>query len=146
MSCVLPVLGPLLLLNPFSNFWPKINASFFKISSGLLTRLHQLNYPRATSNSLRLSKTWTPHRSPWPTFLPFLISSPCHPCHPSPTRSSYSSLTFSPYPKSKDWKSLLTESFYTPPVKNSKAMAPHSSTLAWKIPWMEEPGALQSMG
>ena len=26
-----------------------------------------------------------------------------------------------------------------------KAMAPHSSTLAWKIPWMEEPGGLQSM-
>ena len=27
-----------------------------------------------------------------------------------------------------------------------KAMAPHSSTLDWKIPWMEEPGGLQSMG
>ena len=27
-----------------------------------------------------------------------------------------------------------------------KAMAPHSSTLAWKIPWMEEPSRLQSMG
>ena len=27
-----------------------------------------------------------------------------------------------------------------------KAMAPHSSTLAWKIPWAEEPGGLQSMG
>ena len=27
-----------------------------------------------------------------------------------------------------------------------KEMAPHSSTLAWKIPWMEEPGGLQSMG
>src|SRR5574337_925200 len=27
-----------------------------------------------------------------------------------------------------------------------KAMAPHSSTFAWKIPWMEEPGRLQSMG
>ena len=27
-----------------------------------------------------------------------------------------------------------------------KAMAPHSSVLAWKIPWMEEPGRLQSMG
>ena len=27
-----------------------------------------------------------------------------------------------------------------------KAMAPHSSTLAWKIPWMEEPGRLPSMG
>ena len=25
-------------------------------------------------------------------------------------------------------------------------MAPHSSTLAWKIPWMEEPGRLQTMG
>ena len=27
-----------------------------------------------------------------------------------------------------------------------KAMAPHSSTLAWEIPWTEEPGRLQSMG
>ena len=27
-----------------------------------------------------------------------------------------------------------------------KAMAPHSSTLAWKIPWKEDPGRLQSMG
>ena len=31
-------------------------------------------------------------------------------------------------------------------VLSEKAMAPHSSTLAWKIPWMEEPGRLQSMG
>ena len=29
---------------------------------------------------------------------------------------------------------------------SEKAMAPHSSTLAWKIPWAEEPGRLQSMG
>ena len=27
-----------------------------------------------------------------------------------------------------------------------QAMAPHSSTLAWKIPWTEEPGRLQPMG
>ena len=27
-----------------------------------------------------------------------------------------------------------------------KEMAPHSSTLPWKIPWTEEPGKLQSMG
>ena len=27
-----------------------------------------------------------------------------------------------------------------------KAMATHSSTLAWRIPWMEEPGRLQSVG
>ena len=31
-------------------------------------------------------------------------------------------------------------------VKAIEATAPHSSTLAWKIPWMEEPGGLQSMG
>ena len=31
-------------------------------------------------------------------------------------------------------------------AQSVKAMAPHSSTLAWKIPWAEEPGRLQSMG
>ena len=31
-------------------------------------------------------------------------------------------------------------------VTTEKAMAPRSSTLAWKIPWTEEPGRLQSMG
>ena len=31
-------------------------------------------------------------------------------------------------------------------ISKMKAMAPHSSTLAWKIPWMEEPVRLQSMG
>ena len=41
--------------------------------------------------------------------------------------------------------SILTFSIFS--CNNSeKAMAPHSSTLAWKIPWMEEPGGLQSMG
>ena len=33
-----------------------------------------------------------------------------------------------------------------PFLRLEKAMAPHSSTLAWKIPWTEEPGRLQSMG
>ena len=32
------------------------------------------------------------------------------------------------------------------PLTMEKAMATHSSTLAWKIPWTEEPGGLQSMG
>ena len=31
-------------------------------------------------------------------------------------------------------------------VVAEKAMASHSSNLAWKIPWMEKPGGLQSMG
>ena len=29
---------------------------------------------------------------------------------------------------------------------SEKVMAPHSSILAWKIPWTEDPGRLQSMG
>ena len=32
------------------------------------------------------------------------------------------------------------------PSEAEKAMAPHSSTIAWRIPWTEEPGGLQSMG
>ena len=31
-------------------------------------------------------------------------------------------------------------------TNSEKAMAPHSSTLAWKLPWTEEPSRLQSMG
>ena len=31
-------------------------------------------------------------------------------------------------------------------LRLEKAVAPHSSSLAWKIPWMEEPGRLQSIG
>ena len=43
--------------------------------------------------------------------------------------------------------SLLLSLKYTFLEKiTEKAMAPHSSTLAWKIPWTEEPGRLQSMG
>ena len=30
--------------------------------------------------------------------------------------------------------------YIVPNIKKEKAMAPHSSTLAWKIPWTEEPG------
>ena len=37
--------------------------------------------------------------------------------------------------RSLDWENSL-----------EKEMATHSSTLAWKIPWNEEPGSLQSMG
>ena len=43
----------------------------------------------------------------------------------------------------QDWEKSI---YFTPPQPSEKAMAPHSSTSAWKIPWMEEPGRLQSMG
>ena len=43
--------------------------------------------------------------------------------------------------------SLLLLLFFAWSIKTlEKAMAPHSSTLAWKIPWTEEPGRLLSMG
>ena len=42
------------------------------------------------------------------------------------------------------WLSILNRAVCTCP--SEKAMAPHSSTLAWKIPWTEEPGRLQSIG
>ena len=45
--------------------------------------------------------------------------------------------------KKPDCKNLHIHVLDSEPVK---AMAPHSSTLAWKIPWMEEPGRLQTMG
>ena len=35
---------------------------------------------------------------------------------------------------------------YSALFRSEKALAPHSSILAWKIPWTEEPGGLQSMG
>ena len=41
------------------------------------------------------------------------------------------------------WKAAL---ICNSSVYLEKAMAPHSSTLAWKIPWTEEAGGLQSMG
>ena len=45
----------------------------------------------------------------------------------------------------------ISDEYWSPSGKvcllnTEKAMAPHSSTLAWKIPWTEEPGRLQSMG
>ena len=41
---------------------------------------------------------------------------------------------------------FIVDNFKHVEVGAEKAMAPHSSTLVWKIPWMEEPGGLQSMG
>jgi len=50
-----------------------------------------------------------------------------------------------PQPKDKDWLNGYKNK--TPIYAVSeRAMAPHSSTLAWKIPWTEGTGGLQSMG
>ena len=47
--------------------------------------------------------------------------------------------------KSRTLSDWVTELKWTEWLMPEKAMAPHSSTLAWKIPWTEEPGRLQSM-
>ena len=41
---------------------------------------------------------------------------------------------------------VCKRSFQKPQLLTEKAMTPHSSTLAWKIPWTEEPGGMQSRG
>ena len=68
-----------------------------------------------------------------------------------------------PYPSGKDYAYLLTSGLpwwlrHLPAMRETwvrslgqedpleKEMATHSSTLAWKIPWTEEPGMLQSVG
>ena len=57
-------------------------------------------------------------------------------------------LVFIPIPKkgnAKECSNYCTITLIAHASKE-KTMASHSSTLAWKIPWMEEPGGLQSMG
>ena len=51
-------------------------------------------------------------------------------------------LGFDPCVKKIPWK----RKWHPLSILAEKAMAPHSGTLAWKIPWTEEPGRLQSMG
>ena len=64
---------------------------------------------------------WTSLPFPFPSHPSRLIQNPC--------------LSFLSHTANSCWLSIL-----------QKAMAPHSSTLAWKIPWTEEPERLQSMG
>ena len=54
----------------------------------------------------------------------------------------------SPTPQFKSINSSVLSFLYNPTLTSilEKEMATHSSTLAWKIPWTEEPGRLQSMG
>ena len=44
------------------------------------------------------------------------------------------------------WDEFWSGPVFVVVAATEKAMAPHSSTLAWKIPWMEEPGGLPSTG
>ena len=50
-----------------------------------------------------------------------------------------------PFPEATYWQRSMSV-YYSLGEQSEKAMATYSSTLAWKIPWTEEPGGLQSMG
>ena len=63
-------------------------------------------------------------------------------CFPCIGRQTLHHWTTSEVPK----YTLIHPWFFYSPLVMEKAMAPHSSTLTWKIPWVEEPGGLQSMG
>ena len=70
----------------------------------------------------------------------------CRMLWPSPAKADLGCLQ-----QSTSWKRtqliLITKIIYLSlGAATEKAMAPHSSSLAWKIPWTEEPGRLQSMG
>ena len=88
--------------------------------SGSLHRISQLGWP---SPSLCCTTVWG---SVYPIFF--------HRCQTSMVVWRFSLLISDP------------SSFFLWQVLMEEAMATHSSTLAWKIPWTEEPGRLQSMG
>ena len=78
---------------------------------------------------------------PFPTPLPYFSSAPNFPPDSNPTlfqALAQVHLFFFFKSKTLNWEVAV-------PLME-KAMAPHSSTLAWKITWTEEPGRLQSMG
>ena len=78
--------------------------------------------------------THIPHPEP-PSHLPPHTILLGHPSAPAPS--------FLDPASNLDWQFIFYMILY---MFSEKAMAPHSSTLAWKIPWTEEPGRLQSMG
>ena len=96
---------------------------------------------------MRRYKNWTHKMDSWKCLT---IWRPVLPVpHPPPEHDRvphFCSLPWTPFRRC--WKSAASAGTWFNPCSSrpEKAMAPHSSTLAWKIPWMEEPGRLQSMG
>ena len=76
-------------------------------------------------------------------FLHGLDADPCNGCGSQLVKMAETKEGRSLWPGITDWKRATCCS---EPLIFGLSMAPHSSTLAWKIPWTEEPGRLQSMG
>ena len=102
-----------------------------------------------SSNLSDLLKTWPINHH----FL-FFLTSPALPVPPPRQHiNKFTSLQLKNKEKKNTWRpssypniSLWQSNIFPLLQSKEKAMAPHSSTLAWKIPWTEEPGRLQSMG
>ena len=82
----------------------------------------------------------------WPYCRYRPMHSPGQSLQPFPSPANLPNPGIEPESPALQVHSLPTELFREAHNSTEKAMAPHSSTLAWKIPWMEEPGRLQSMG
>ena len=86
---------------------------------------------------------------PCPSPIPGACSCPLSRwCHPTNSSSviSFSSCIYKKKTAIIDNSKIMSETHSNKYKNWWWAMAPHSSTLAWKIPWTEEPGGLQSVG
>ena len=124
----------------FSRSWKLLNCP--AVNKSLITLCHQVqvqflilkkcSWKRITEAILKMSQKWA-----------------CHCCFGE--KSEETSQSWFPDLSSKLDLIHSTSYFaalFMPPSEYppEEAMAPHSSTLAWKIPWTEEPGRLWSMG
>ena len=104
------------------------------------------------TSSLTVTKTsLSPPQSPWPSCVCSCCSS-CLKCcswfyhsHRNIYVTLSVKLVANFYSVDEEYQGTLLNWIWLSSIME-KAMAPHSSTLAWKIPWMEEPSGLQSMG
>ena len=93
--------------------------------------LKRIRYDLATEQQLELKVFFLVNKQTW---MSFVIEVPFNFCTP-----------FKLYLKITKWF-IIKIIFNDLAADTGKATAPHSNTLAWKIPWTGEPGGLQSMG
>ena len=96
--------------------------SYSSFTSNFLRKLHTIFYSGYTNLHMRVL---FPHKHTNTLFVVFLI---------------ITILT------GVRWYFIMVSICISLIISAEKAMAPHCSPLAWKIPWMGEPGRLQSMG
>ena len=105
---------------------------------------------RQASLSMEFSRQeyWSGLPSPPPGNLPDTVSEPASPALAGGLFYFLLFFTTTPPGKPSGTERVVSKSCVgnLPGCPGEKAMAPHSSTLAWRIPGMEEPGRLQSMG